>query len=484
MPRSPAVALRDEQPVPCVQSHFERDGDLITRELIVDGDKYRSTIDTFDLDFPAVPDLCPGDLADWWWVSLQGVPPVASESRGTLRVAEIFCGAGGLAQGVSQFCHETGYVFQSVAAADSDPHAVEVYSQNHGPLDFLHKGAVTDLVAYDIAEEAENARWEVGPELTPVWSDLKNEDPLDLLLAGPPCEGHSNLNNHSRRDDDRNASYLDVPALAVALDIPVVIIENVPAAVHDLGKAVQTARALFEHEGYHVTEGVLKAASMGWPQTRSRFFMVARKDTAPLDLEVVAGDLSLAPGQEALSAWWAIGDLEDVEPDEHMHRTATYKRRKKSKRKKPDEIDNWDRIEYLHSKKGKSSFNLPLEFHNPMHQPAVRKDLVEQGIVSAEDEETTYRSVYGRMDPDRPAGTITTGFMTPGRGRYVHPTQKRTINPREAARLQGFPDNYRFTIEGNPPTSQLLTKWIGDAVPLPLGYGAALAALAPGHPRP
>ena len=101
-----------------------------------------------------------------------------------------------------------------------------------------------------------------------------------------------------------------------------------------------------------------------------------------------------------------------------------------------------------------------------------------------EDEETTYTGVYGRMDPDRPAGTITTGFMTPGRGRYVHPTQKRTINPREAARLQGFPDNYRFTIEGNPPTSQLLTKWIGDAVPLPLGYGAALAALAPGHPRP
>jgi DNA (cytosine-5)-methyltransferase 1 len=466
------VTLRDEQPIDCGRSFFERDENRLTRVWTVNGDTYSSTIDTFGLEFPAVPESCPKDLADWWWASLQGITPTASESRGTLRVAELFCGPGGLAHGVSQFCNEAGYVLQCVAAADSDSDAVDVYSQNHGPLDFLHTGLVSDLVAYEIAGNAENATWEVNPELTPKWSDLKNEDPIDLLIAGPPCEGHSNLNNHSRRKDKRNASYLDVPALAVALDIPVVIIENVPAAVHDHGRVVQTASRLLQQKGYQVTEGVLKAASMGWPQARSRFFMVARKDTAPLPLEVVAEILSLNPEEKPLSAWWAIGDLESIEPDEHMHRTAAY------------EDDTVERLEYLHSDEGKASFDLPPERHNKMHRPSVRKKLVEQNELDPEDLETTYRSVYGRMDPKRPAGTITTGFMTPGRGRYVHPTQKRTINPREAARLQGFPDDYRFTINGSPPTSRLLTKWIGDAVPLPLGYGAALAALAPGHPRP
>ena len=57
---------------------------------------------------------------------------------------------------------------------------------------------------------------------------------------------------------------------------------------------------------------------------------------------------------------------------------------------------------------------------------------------------TTYGSVYGRMFPDRPAPTITTGFMTPGRGRFIHPLLPRTLTPWEAARIQGFPDTYNF----------------------------------------
>ena len=91
---------------------------------------------------------------------------------------------------------------------------------------------------------------------------------------------------------------------------------------------------------------------------------------------------------------------------------------------------------------------------------------------------TSYPSVYSRMRRDLPAQTITTGFMTPGRGRYVHPTQRRTLTPREAARLQGFPDSYRFVTDPrHPPSRAKFAKWIGDAVPMPLGYAAALSAV-------
>ena len=82
----------------------------------------------------------------------------------------------------------------------------------------------------------------------------------------------------------------------------------------------------------------------------------------------------------------------------------------------------------------------------------------------------TYGSVYGRLRMDRPAGTITGGFMTMGRGRFVHPTQKRTLTPHEAARIQGFPDWYRFTdVTGRDLSRRLYEKLIGNAVPPAMG---------------
>jgi DNA (cytosine-5)-methyltransferase 1 len=70
--------------------------------------------------------------------------------------------------------------------------------------------------------------------------------------------------------------------------------------------------------------------------------------------------------------------------------------------------------------------------------------------------------------------------MSPGRGRFTHPTQPRVLTPREAARIQGFPDTYVFdAIEGVDPKKTQLAKWIGDAVPMPLGYAAGLCVLMP-----
>ncbi|HQU19870.1 MAG TPA: DNA cytosine methyltransferase [Fimbriimonadaceae bacterium] len=84
--------------------------------------------------------------------------------------------------------------------------------------------------------------------------------------------------------------------------------------------------------------------------------------------------------------------------------------------------------------------------------------------------------MYGRIRPDGPFPTITTGFLTPGRGRFIHPCELRTLTPSEAAFVQGFPAWYDFGEDGEL-SRKLLTKWIGDAVPLPLGYVAAMAVL-------
>jgi DNA (cytosine-5)-methyltransferase 1 len=121
--------------------------------------------------------------------------------------------------------------------------------------------------------------------------------------------------------------------------------------------------------------------------------------------------------------------------------------------------ENRRRIDFLHDN---DLYDLPNEQRPECHQNG-----------------TTYRSVYGRLRWDEPAATVTTGFMTAGRGRYIHPLERRTLLPREAARIQGFPDSYRFASNGNREvTRTAIAKGVGDAVPTPLGFAAGLAALA------
>ena len=74
-----------------------------------------------------------------------------------------------------------------------------------------------------------------------------------MILAGPPCQGHSSLNNHTRHQDPKNFLYLTVPAVAVALGARHIVIENVPNVVADKYGVVQTTMALLRANGYHLT---------------------------------------------------------------------------------------------------------------------------------------------------------------------------------------------------------------------------------------
>ena len=420
---------------PVLRSSFDREGEQLRRTLTFGDVTFTTqvTIDERDTE----------PLGDWWRAYLTGQEPAGTSDPAVIRTAELFCGSGGLAQGFRQAALELELKPQAMAAADLDPEAVIVYEANHHPYTTSSR-SVTELIDYRVKWRSGKAEFRYAPELIDEeWARHIGE--IDVLLAGPPCQGHSNLNNHSRRDDKRNKLYLSVAAFAIATGAPAVVIENVPAVVHDRLGVVAATTDLLESAGYHVETGVLRADHMGWAQRRSRFFLVARRGSAPIPLANVSAALAADPR----TVMWAIEGLADVAADNHMHRRPTMSE------------ENRNRIAYL--------------FDNDVHDLPLseRPDCHKDG--------TTYMSVYGRMYADRPAPTITTGFLTPGRGRYVHPTQQRTLTPAEAARLQGFPDAYRFNLRGpEPPSSAKLTKWIGDAVPMPLGYAAGLAVLGPG----
>ena len=384
-------------------------------------------------------------LASWWKSYLTGkASPTNQAATGSLKITELFCGPGGLAQGVKQACHELGYSFDSLAAVDTDGDAANIYQLNHG-TNYPTDASITDLVHYKTKGEGDKFQFAGQPKI--VSQVFANQIAgTNLLLAGPPCQGHSNLNNKTRRNDPRNELYLTVPALAIAADIPGVIIENVTAVVYDHSGVVKKTKQLFENAGYTVTTGVLKASKLGWPQTRGRFFMVARKDTAPTPIPEVAAGLE----REPLGVLWAIEDLIGREHDDFLDR------------RPKESADTIKRLQWFTDHPG--ALDLP---------NSERPDCHKNG--------TTYTSCYGRMDSAKPAPTLTTGFMTPGRGRFIHPTEARVLTPREAARIQGFPDTYQWVLPGAPrPKIQLIAKWLGDAVPMPLGYAATLSLLGPG----
>lgn len=384
------------------------------------------------------------DLVGAWAKSyLMGTELVRPEGlKGRIAVAELFCGSGGMAMGFGEACRELGLNFESEACLDHDSEAVVVYAANHGSRVRSAKSA-SEIVDYQLVGDGPSAEFLYEPELIdPAWEGLVGK--VDVLLAGPPCQGHSNLNNKTRRVDKRNQLYLTVPATAIALGVDVVVIENVEAVVHDRSRVVESARALLEKAGYLVTVGVISATSVGWPQTRRRYFMIARKSAAPISITSVMNSFSPPSVRDVM---WAIEDLAVAPLDDRLHISTELS------------DENRSRINYLFD-------------HDLYELPnSERPDCHKEG--------TTYGSVYGRMYPNRPAPTLTTGFLTPGRGRYIHPTQRRTITPQEAARIQGYPDSYDFFPDPkNPTTKAKLTKWIGDAVPMPLGYIAAMSALA------
>lgn len=417
---------------------FSFNGSRLTHRVRLGGTAVRSSVEVDS-------STSNGDPKGVWWKSyLSGsVPATATDSTSVLRVVDLFSGAGGLALGVRQLAAELGRTVVTELIVDQDAAANAVYAANHRTR-LRSKASVSSYVDFRLRGWEEDASFVYPPEVLDA-ETAEATRAVDLLIAGPPCQGNSNLNNRSRRDDKRNELYLTVPAFAIAVDARNVVIENVPGVIHDFNRVVQTAERLFEAAGYQVTSGVLAAHEMGWPQTRRRFFMVACRDHAPIPLAEVSRLLS---DDRRRSVMWAIGGLEagasvDIldKPTEHNS-------------------DNQGRIDWLFDN---GEYNLPLSERPECHRDG-----------------TTYGSVYGRMKPDEPAPTLTTGFMSPGRGRFVHPTKRRTLTAREAAVLQGFPYGYRFkTDPENPPTRSQLAKWIGDAVPMPLGYAAALSALGP-----
>lgn len=364
---------------------------------------------------------------------------------GSLRALDLFAGAGGLSCGFEWL--GAGEV---VGGVEVDVAAAATFESNHRRAR-VWTNDIRKLVPASVAEELEQ---------------------VDVLLGGPMCQGVSQRGPRDPRDP-RNFAFWTFIDFVRELRPRWFVMENVPALVSDVHNR-QLAIAVFEaieSLGYHVAADVVNAAWLGVPQLRYRLIVMGSLSGEPGFPAVVgrgiAGDLDES---DFVTVDEAIMDLPpvpagggtDVAPYlDGVQPPSAYARalRRGARRlfnhwsADTDEI-NLRRIRFV--PEGGNWHDIPLEFLPPRFR-----------YVRPSDHTTTYR----RLDRSHPAHVITTECGNVTSGAFTHPTQDRAITVREAARLQGFPDAFRFS---GPRGSQY--RQVGNAVP-PLAAREILRSL-------
>lgn len=350
------------------------------------------------------------------------------ESLGNpLAVVDLFAGCGGLTLGLAQAAYVLGRGIDVRLAVEFNQVAADVYQANFPRARDVRVQDVTTLFPPGSS---------LDRPITAIEQAVKDQvGKVDVLVGGPPCQGHSNLNNRTRRDDPKNALYATMARAAHVLSPEIVVIENVPAVLNDKYNGHNAVAKVREHLkclSYEVSDQVVSLYELGVPQTRKRHVLIAARKDAAVPKEVFARLSSGTP--EKVDLEWAIGDLVGISS------TALF-----DKAPRPS-AENIKRMHYLLSE---NEYDLPNHLRPKCHQG-----------------DHSYKSMYGRLRWERPAQTITSGFGSIGQGRYMHPDLPRALTPHEAARLQGFPDYFDF---GSVTTRSALATMIGNAVPPQLG---------------
>lgn len=378
---------------------------------------------------------------------------------------DLFSGAGGLAVGF----RKAGWSI--VAANDLDEDAAATFRLNFPEATFF-QGPIAALAAKDLLKEC----------------GLKPGE-LDCMIGGPPCQSFSH-NNHQRSASDARARLFEDYLRLVREVLPkTLVMENVPGLLSiDNGSVLREIKRRLEGLGYSATERVLSAEEFGTPQVRKRVFIVASRigdggELLPPPTHKSATRKSSKRRKNAatakplrLKSWVtvqdAIGDLPAIPNGggtQKQRRLGVWKATSGYQR----EARKGTRTIYNHVCHSLTKVNLDRIVHVPEggNWRSIPRDLLTAGMKRAEASAHTKR--YGRLDRKGLASTLLTK-CDPHWGAYVHPTQDRTISVREAARLQGFPDTFRFAGDWIGKHYEQ----VGNAVPVPVACAIGVAALA------
>ncbi|TBB09813.1 DNA cytosine methyltransferase [Rhizobium ruizarguesonis] len=320
---------------------------------------------------------------------------------------DLFCGAGGLSRGL------VAAGFDVRAAVDNWPRAIESYRANFPGHSHL---------CGDVAKLEKSSFRQLG---------VPSE--LDLVAGGPPCQGFS-VQRIGSDFDERNQLIHEFARVVRDLRPKTFLMENVPGLLGKRGRPI--AESFIETmaaAGYSVTHRIVDAVSLGVPQVRRRVFFVGY-----LSSEDGLFSFPQQSTAKAISVSDAISDLISPPADFLPAPGDPLHRRTKMSPK------NLQRLALIPP--GGGFEDLPVELRVDCHKDGADK--------------IGHRNVYGRLDADKPAVTITARFDSFTRGKFAHPVEDRNITLREGARLQSFPDSHVFL-----GTQEEIAAQIGNSVP-------------------
>lgn len=347
-------------------------------------------------------------------------------TRHQLTCADIFAGAGGF----SLAAQNAGISVR--LAIENDPHAVATYKSNFETDSKNHILVSEDIRTIDFAAEKKRA----------FPSGMK----CDLILGGPPCQGYSSHRiNDAGVGDDRNDlihSYFDC---VNELRPTAFLMENVPGMLWERhSEYIQEFYKRGRAAGYKIYDPViLDARDYGVPQRRKRVFILGFQNGTDLSKLIWPPEPTHgADARDGKEKWIDCSSAFLTAPEND-----------------PNDVH------MQHGEELVTAFKNTPPNGGGRHQSG--------RVLECHKEHDGHKDVYGRIDPRKPAPTMTTACINPSKGRFVHPIHHHGITVRQAARIQTFPDSFVFT-----GGLMAAGKQVGNAVPVRLGE-AILEGLKP-----
>ena len=337
-----------------------------------------------------------------------------------INVVDLFAGVGGLSYG---FAHND--VFNIVMANEYDPDIAIAYTLNHPNVEMIN-------------DDIKNLSKERLEKFATIG--------IDLIVGGPPCQSYSTLGK--RQMDDRAHLFEEYFRVLKIFQPKMFIFENVTGLLSmQGGKLIETIKERFSSLGYELKMQILDAANYGVPQHRERVILVGTKGKNIFEYPIKTNgeDSGLLPYATIEDAFSDLPHLKSgevgtnyiCEPQNSLQRFY----RANSTILEEDEAP-------------KNGAHL-IKLMEALPDGGDKNDLPENIRPKS-----GYGNTYAKMWWKKPAPTVTRNFSTPSSSRCIHPRDSRALTTREGARLQTFPDDYKFY--GNRSTKNLE---IGNAVP-------------------
>lgn len=335
------------------------------------------------------------------------------------KVIDLFAGIGGLSYGFSK-----NDSFTIVAANEIEKDISVAYKMNHPNVQMLN---------CDISELTEDSIHEAT-----------GGEKIDIVVGGPPCQSYSTLGK--RQMDDRANLFMQYKRILSILKPKSFVFENVVGILSmDKGRLFKNIQAQFAELGYELKYQVLDAVDFGVPQHRERVILVGYLGKNLFEFPTPTHGEGLRP---YVTLRDAIGDLPILKSGE-------------SKFEYQSGITN-DFLRFVRA----SGCNLtehtsPKNGEHLIHIMQTLKDgQCKNDLPEDIRPKSGYGNTYAKLWWDRPSTTITRNFACPSSSRCIHPRDSRAMSIREGARLQSFPDDYKFY--GSDGMKRLE---IGNAVP-------------------